>query len=329
MPDDDSQGESGIDRRSILKTAAATGVAGAGLTGTASAHTEYEESKEPDFYEVAVWIPHDLARRCTEKYGDPWRAQKRAKTYIEGAFSRTKHQVRVKTPKIPVPNRNHTNYYVDKKAICDHHEYPDHTVDWFDGWLLNVAWLRDWLESDCVPWQPAAHSNIMITDGHNRGGGLAFGSGSYAVAASGRYVGDLPADYQEYGYQAESDAIQAMWVTLHEIGHNLLTNNVDHDDDGVGHHDIAEIWERPEGNTVTAVGLNGDVNNCGEEFDKSTLEGRELTYSDCAQNHFKPGFNSAGEVNGDPNTAENLTDLHGMPQAEGLDIPEEILDHYS
>ncbi|MFB6146383.1 MAG: hypothetical protein ABEJ08_01690 [Halobacteriaceae archaeon] len=319
----------------MLKSAAITGAASAGLAGGAVAHQEPASPREdPDFYEIAVWIPHDLARRTYEEHGDPWIAQKRAKTYIEGAFARTRHKVEVKTPRILVPNRNHTNFFVDKKSICNHHEYPDYTVDWFDGWLLNVAWLRDWLESDCVPWEPAAHSNIMITDGHNRGGGLAFGSGQYAVAATGRFVARLPPEYQKYGYQSQSDPIQAMWVTLHEIGHNLLMNNIDHDDDGTGHHDTAEIYQREEGNTVTAVGLGGEVtedgiatNNCGETFDKDLLEGRELTYSDCSQLHFKPGFNGKGEIKGDPNTVDNLVDAHGMPHAAGVDVPEEIEEY--
>lgn len=307
MPDSDSRGN-GIARRNLLKTAAVAGVGGATLGGTATAHDDHEEDPSPDFYQIAVYGTSGLVRRTTAEHGDPWRAQKRAKTYIEGAFSRTKHKVEVLTPRIPAPLRQHAiQRDFTKETVCDHHETKDYSTI--------LGWFQDWLEADCTAWPVAEHSNILLTDGHNHGGGLAYGSGKFAAAASGRFVARLPEEYQKYGYPDENPSIGAMWVTLHEIGHNLITYDPtnDGDDDGVGHHDMAEMYQRPEGNTNTVLGMNGDENNCGTTFDKSTLEGRELTYSDCSIKHFKPGSNSAADVRGNKDGEKPVVCSGGPP----------------
>jgi hypothetical protein len=311
MADHHSHGD-GIERRRLLRTTAAAGLGSAVLSGSAAADDGHDDGDGREFYQIGVYLTSSLVRRTTEAFGDPWRAQERAKTYIEGAFSRIDPAVEVVTPKIPAPLRQHAiQRDFIKASVCDHHE----TVE-YDTIL---QWFRDWLRADCTAWPVATHSNILLTDGHNPGGGLAYGGGRYASAASGRFVARLPEEYQRYGYQDETPSIGAMWVTLHEIGHNLLTYDPenDGDGDGVGHHDMAEMSQHPDGNTNTAMGMNGDVNNCGTTFDKSTLEGRELTYSACSVKHFKPGAKSRAHARSETASDRSVVCEGGPPGHRG------------
>lgn len=227
-------------------------------------------------YEVAVYITDALYNYGDSDFNDGYVAQKRAQTYIQGAFDRTSHSVSFVDPD-STPNAP-TEYYnksFTTACPCD----PRYNCS-YDRLL---GWFKDWVECNNKP--QAADSNLLLSKTDNVNGGVAYGGGIYAHAQTGKYVARLYDTYEEYGYKKSHDGMNTAY---HEMGHNFMGDTGDGDGDGVGHHDVAGVYDHgTQDDTISAMKINGDTNDCGDLVDTSNIGGNEMAWSDCCLSNWQ------------------------------------------
>lgn len=309
---DETSNRTGVARRSLLQSMAIAGV-GTATMGTASAaggcdrgterstqrspasdrtvpvsekpasdtsnqttdmgEQETDQSKSSD-YEIGVWLSEGIVNWSEKRFGDPWRAQMRAKTYIEKAFGRSHvpYTVSVKTPEIDVPfNGGNPMEPYRGQAVCSggsrQYEHP-------------LEYFKEWLPADCTEGTPATHANVLLFGGG--GGGLSYVEHTIGTYAGGKYIARVPAEYKPFAKSHEDHL--ALSGMLHEIGHNLITGEPEH-------HQLGALREREHGDMLTVMGNSDATNYCGDAA-PADQAGRELTYSRCALSYFKSADNS-------------------------------------
>lgn len=234
---------------------------------------ETDQSKSSD-YEVGVWLSEGIVNWSEKRFGEPSRAQKRAKTYIEKAFGRSHvpDTVSVKTPGIAVPfNGGNPMEPYQGQTVCSRgsrrYEHP-------------LEYFKEWLPANCTPGTPATHANVLLFGGG--GGGLSYVEHNIGTYAGGKYIARVPAAYKPFAKSHENHL--ALSGMLHEIGHNLITGEPEH-------HQLGALRKRKQGDMLTVMGSSDATNYCGDTA-PADQAGRELTYSRCALNYFKPADSS-------------------------------------
>jgi hypothetical protein len=272
-------------RRNYLKTTAAV-VGGIGTVGAVAV--------TPDTFDVAVFAT-DGVRGAN---GDPRDAARRAKAWIEGAFTHPENPYEVSvTVGTAVPPTPDESVFGERSgtAPCGDDRTWNHLLEWW----------KDYHTAECTDTVTAADSHLLLSAGD--GGGLGYVTGRYAVVGSG--MAALRAgDYQRFGYGHRHKRLKNV---LHELGHNLIREtppNKDGDDTD-GHHDMATVKRDGDGwfdlfprYGVTPMGISGDQNNCGcNDHPKAATDdpwwlgdrddrpdGFALFYSECTVDHLRP-----------------------------------------
>jgi hypothetical protein len=122
--------------------------------------------------DVAIFETADLHSHCDYNYNDPWRAAKRAKTWIEGAFSNTNNwsvsvTIGDETPNPKNEGGCHQEFTQCCLCSCNNSISQDCMYNnLFDYW-------GDWLwEASCKdPHTEATDCNLLLTN-YRDGGGL-------------------------------------------------------------------------------------------------------------------------------------------------------------
>lgn len=247
-------------------------------------------------YDISVFITKSLYDYADQQYGDPWRPRDRALKYIKNAVEffgdNTVNRIYpTETPNPPYecPDGCANNSF-SGPCICD----PFYSCSWNNLY----DWWKDWYKhSSCKdPHTEAQHTNLLLTKAHDCCGR---GGGKFAVAATGKYIGDLPSNYQRAVYG--TDEAQAMWVTLQEVGHSLIDEGSasDCDDDNSSSsnfaHDFGRVYD-PSGwkPYITPMGVTDDTtyNNCCSSMEEkksniNTSTDKGMHYASCAISEFK------------------------------------------
>ncbi|WP_144240132.1 hypothetical protein [Haladaptatus cibarius] len=238
-------------------------------------------------WEIALYISDRVHYEGINNYGDGYRAQSRAKTYIEGAFEVIRNEY-----------SNGSDYYVDileptetvpapQSAIRDSFtaNYPCHGIDQEISYDNLVQWFSDW--TSCSTDRVRANNcTVLLTYGSTPGGGIGQTSGDkdylHAGISAGKFLGDLPSTYNRYRSKS-IDSYDAMGTVMHEIGHSLQSFNGEKDGEGDGmHHDVGFYDSSKD--SLTPMGINGSINECGDpNGNRSQIE---LCWSECAVNHW-------------------------------------------
>lgn len=236
-------------------------------------------------WEIALYQTYSLWDYCDTEYGDGYRAQKRAKTYIEGAFEAIRndysdvpdHTVTVLTPS-STPNAPQQAIRPDFTS-----KHPCYTGLGDINYDNLVQWFSDW--TGCKDEVRGQHCTALLTNGSNDGGGLGQTAKDYnhAGASTGRFIGDLPSTYDRYGPEKPdtNNAHDAMGTLMHEIGHSLQSFNNDADSDGM-HHDVGYYDSYYD--SMTPMGITNGDNECSDPNGSSSYV--ELCWSECSVKHW-------------------------------------------
>ena len=237
-------------------------------------------------YEISVYVSRELYDYGDQNYNDGYQAQKRAATFIDGAFNLTSHSVDLVTPndKIPAPvESSHTQF--DATCPCG----SGSTTCTYDQ--LVFWWKR---YNDCSSTYTADDCNLLLTSTSATDGGYANDQpGQWGHAQTGRHICDLSSSYEWAGKKSEHDA---MHTALEEIGHNLLKSpsTVDGDNDGDGSHDCGQPYNynsnfyaiSPMGVNDKELDYDGGTNDCNESWNYDPT-GWALRWSYCCYNQWK------------------------------------------
>jgi len=219
-------------------------------------------------FDIAVWTSQELFNN------EGYDAQNMAKEFIEGAFNRSNNHsvdVTLADAKVDAP-KEYANSSFNGPLPCNDSFYDDfnHLLHWF----------REWLDCNNPP-EYATDCNLLIT--HGETGGL--GGGNDAYAHVGKNLAKFYS-YQTYGFSSKHDSVDTL---LEEVGHSLIQNMENQDDNTVS-HDSGTLFSHPGGHTITPLGITGDTayNNCNEYVDKSQWsgDGWEARYSECTESNF-------------------------------------------
>lgn len=174
-----------------------------------------------------------------------------------------------------------------------HPEYGDDTFEMYDHGRI---WWEEYAEHNLASAE-GAHSNLLLSSTDASSGGLASPTTiPFAVAHTGRLCAGWEGDLT-----GNSDAVDAIQTTVHEVGHNLLEYNpLDEDTEcgSSGQHDMGDIeeqescyffcwtdyYETPMSN-ATYNDCMFPENYCGHDVPDASLDGASLRFSDCALEH--------------------------------------------
>lgn len=200
-------------------------------------------------YDVKLWSTAELYNNKGVTPLD------RAETYIQGAFDNTGNFVNLSqsSDRVPAPTENpqasfEANYPCDKTFDIQYDRLPD----WFDDWLsCNSSEV-----SDC---------NLLITYyvDDNNGYYIENSDGvSYAAAAGGQYVEDVPSSYTTEGCRYDFNAMETV---LHETSHCLSALDAD------TCHRTGDILNQDGNSYATPMASSGTYaeNYCGDDVDRS------------------------------------------------------------
>ncbi|MEZ3116230.1 hypothetical protein RYH80_09935 [Halobaculum sp. MBLA0147] len=191
---------------------------------------------------------------------------KRAKTYIEGAFSNISGEtasVTLGSQTVKAPQQACRPSF-EAERPC----FSDGTKKSYDSLL---QWWHEWLSCNNAR---VADSNVLITNGDIPGGGYSEVKGDDGTVSSGAFLADLPSSYTKL--HSKNDAFRAMAATLHEVGHNVMVN-------GGNHHQRGNTYNTSIGKVNTVMGpVDGGKNYCKDDHDGSQ-DNIAIRYSDCSK----------------------------------------------
>lgn len=217
-------------------------------------------------YGIEVYTSAKLQTYGKDYYNNQYQAKDRAEEFIRGAYNRHGYSVNFvdTTGYKPNPPTEKKGESFTTQCPCDYK---------FDCSYSSVlSWFISWL--DCNGPQ-AIDSTILLTKTNQTNGGVALGS--VAHAQTGKHVCNLPSSYEDYGWNDEDNAMNTV---LHEIGHCLMSGTRNDDGDSEEEHDVAALENRFDWYTITAMDIEGNVNDCGETS-STGYDGWEHTWSDC------------------------------------------------
>lgn len=219
-------------------------------------------------FDISIYVTQELYNHCDDEYGDGFRAQKRAKTFIEGADNKMSDNVYVKTPSdvydAPVDELGNS---FDARYPCD----QTFTVS-YDGL---VQWWKDKVDCDLGTTDDC---DLLLTNGDSGNHGVTLGN-QYACAEGGKHIADLPSSYDDRGY---GKAYNAMETLMHEFAHALMDGKNDdgttYDEHAVGdslYHD-GDYFE-----TMMTNGTIGSNNECDDYV--ASPDGYAMEWADCCE----------------------------------------------
>lgn len=218
-------------------------------------------------FEVAVYQTSNLTSYCYSEYGDSWRAQKRAETYISGAFNQSQHTVTVSTPSFEV---NAPQEKVRKQFDA---EEPCGT------WQLTYDNLSQWWDDrkeNCSDLSHSSDVDLLLT-GYDGEEGLCVGDQS-AASEGGIHIADLPSSYYEYGCTRPYDSMQ---TALHEMAHGIMNGGAD----GFEEHEVGNTIDISGKKCRTPFATPGKDNECGEYVEDYECDA--MQYSECCESKMR------------------------------------------
>jgi len=224
-------------RRTVLKSAACTGVLGASTSQLASASHLYD------------WSLHATVELYNNKGDTP---QERSEDYVTAAFNSTdditySYSSPDDTVDAPVEELGQS---FETSCPC-HQQY---TCQY--GGIL--PWWREYGNGDCT-FTPNSDSNILLTN--NDGAGVAYRSGKFGINANALNTGKAPSTVDEYG---SGGGYESLSTLLEEMGHNFqMTDNekgenFNPEKTGAEFYDDDSEYISPLGE-----GAQGETNECG------------------------------------------------------------------
>lgn len=218
-------------------------------------------------FEVAVYQTSYLTSYCYSEYGDSWRAQTRAKTYIEGAFNHSQHTISVSTPSFEVnAPKEATRQQFDAEDPCATYRLTyDNLSQWWDDRKENCSDLT--------------HSNDvdLLLTGEDGELGVCVGDRS-ASSEGGIHIADLPSSYYDYGCTRPYDSMQ---TALHEMAHGLM----DGGSDGFIEHKVGNTVEISGKMGRTPFATPGEDNECQKYVE--SYECDAMRYSECCESKMR------------------------------------------
>lgn len=215
-------------------------------------------------FEIAVYETNELYTHCDSEYGNGYRAQDRAKTFIEGAFDYAEHSVNVLTPsdRITAP--------VEKVLDSFDSEVPCNNITGTYGDL--GQWWQDRFDY-CSDLTKANDVDLLLTN-YDGEAGVCVDNQS-ACSEGGQHVADLPSSHELYECTRPFDSMQ---TALHELAHGLLS----HSDE----HNMGNTYDH--GGTVakTPMATDGQYNVCDNYVDLAD-DCDEMRYSECCESYMQ------------------------------------------
>lgn len=219
-------------------------------------------------FEVAVYQTAKLSNHCYNEYGDTFRAQKRAKEFIEGAFAYSEHYVNVLTPSDEI--------YAPQEIVLDSFEdnYPCTNIL---GTFSNLGQWWDARIESCSDLSHAGDVDLLLTN-YDSEAGICVDNQS-ACAEGGQHVADLPSSHDLYGCTRPYDSMQ---TALHELAHGLMTGGAD----GFVEHNTGYTYDHSGTKARTPMANPGGNNECGNYVDNH--DGcDEMRWSECCESKMK------------------------------------------
>lgn len=215
-------------------------------------------------FEIAVYQTTKLENYCYDTYGDSSRAQDRAKTFIEGAFSKSNHTCTVHTPSTDISApQEETNSSFDATYPCSS----------MTGTFSNLAGWWDARIENCSDLSHTADADLLLTNDPGESG-VAIGNQT-ACSEGGPNIADLPSSYELYGC---SQPYNSMQTALHELAHCLL----DGKNGGFDEHKVGNVYDHFSGSAKTPMATPGESNECGN-YVSSADNCWEMRWSDCCE----------------------------------------------
>lgn len=216
-------------------------------------------------YEVSVYVTWDLYNHCDSEYGDGYRAQSRAKTYLEGAFSYSSDSINVQTPteRINTPT----------EKVLDSFDAQPPCTNISEGTYNNLGqWWEDRF-SYCDDISPSYDVDLLLTS-YDSEGGICIND-QYACAEGGQHVADLPSSHYLYGCTRPYNSMQ---TALHEVAHGLLNHS--------NEHEMGYTYDHSGTKAKTPMATTGQDNVCSNYVDQD--DGCwEMRYSDCCESYMQ------------------------------------------
>lgn len=229
-------------------------------------------------FEISVFTTQELYEKCQDNLGDGFAARDMAAEWVDNAMSRSGETARIKksSEKIWAPTEQASNGF-------NAHNYCTGEFEWHNSlykWWMNYE--------RCSSHDVAAKdSNVLITAAD--GGGLA--ASRWAVVGGTYHIANVYDSYVNYSFHHRANNMESL---LEEVGHCLTDDMADYDyrdsGDGFIAHDSGMTYERPEGVTISPIGVTGDTskNNCPHSVNKYDWDGNaaEFKFSNCTTGFF-------------------------------------------
>lgn len=212
-------------------------------------------------FEIAVYHTAKLSNYCYQTYGNSERARDRAKTYIEGAFSKSDHTCDVLTPSTDISApQEQTNSSFDATYPCSN----------ISGTFSNLAGWFDARIDNCSDLSHSADADLLLT---NDTGELGVSIGNQiACSEGGPNIADLPSSWEQYGC---SQPYNSMQTALHELAHCLLDGSFDE-------HHMGYVYDHFNGSAKTPMATTQENNECGT-YVSAADDCWEMRWSDCCE----------------------------------------------
>lgn len=212
-------------------------------------------------FELTIYQTNDLYWTCDSKYGDPTRAQERAKTYIEGAFSYAQHDV--------VVNLGDAQVNAPQEKVLQSFDGTTPCTSMTGTYGDLAEWWHDYFEMCDRTF--SADVDLLLTDYNGQEGKCA--NNRAACSEGGPTIADLPSSYQQYGDTTPFDSMQ---TAMHEFLHGILG-------DTAMEHDVGITYEHGSTLAKTPNARPGEKNQCADYVDQPNAW--EMRYSDCAESN--------------------------------------------
>lgn len=214
-------------------------------------------------YTLNLYTSQKLHDYCSNRFGDGYRAIKRAETFFEGAFGQhSSHSASVNPQffKVPAPVEGYNDPFY--AAPC----YGSNYYTWLHDWL------RDWRA--CNPSGSSADVHLLLTSTSNTSGGAMWYDG-YGTATTGRYIAELPSSYYTLGV---GNGFDGMETALHEFGHYAM-GAVDEP------HQRGDDSYTQHGWAITPMLKLGEIsdgeNSCEDPIYANSVDAFHMYWDDC------------------------------------------------
>lgn len=212
-------------------------------------------------FEIAVYQTTKLTNYCYNTYGDSYRAQDRAATYLQGAFDYSEHSVTIRTPSTDISApQEETNSSFETNYPCTN----------YLGTFSNLGGWWDARIESCSDLSHAADCDLLLTNDSGEAG-VAVDNQS-ACSEGGPNIADLPSSFNLYGCSTPYDSMQ---TALHEVAHTLMSGSFDE-------HKVGNVYDHSGTAARTPMATPGEYNECNE-YVSSYDNCDEMRWSECCE----------------------------------------------